>query len=396
MAARPALAEARRRVAGGRPKPVPTAANSLATTRVAAPAAQAPNVPAIDADRVRAQRLIERADREFKQRRFGDAHGLYRRAYALDGSAPQALVMAGVAAYNAGEAASARRDLTAAMARPLSSEDRALAQTYLDILAMGDADASKWQPRLRLAFAGGFDGNVRGTAPGGVDATVAGAVAQGAGFGSVAIGAGLDRSWDAVEAGIGYELFQVGYPGADLASYNYQEHAATARVGSARRGLFSWELSARGDLSFTGFGTQLRAFQSSASGELETIVGYNQPLRLRLAAGGMAIETLDPTLAFLSGSRLEARLVPEWTIAAWRLSLPLRWRRDWMGTMRGTPLEIDPIDCPGCTTASITPYSNQAWAVGARLMAPMRWRVRPSLSARAERRRYLQAQHDEQ
>jgi hypothetical protein len=344
---------------------------------------------------VRAKRLIERAEHEFKQSRFVDAQGLYRQAFALDSGASQALVMAGVAAFNAGASDSAHRDLTAAMAHPLSTDDRALAQTYLDILAIGDVDQATWQPRLRLAFAGGFDGNVRGTAPGGVDATVAGGAAQGAGFGSVSLGAGVDRSWDAVELGLGYELFQVGYPGAELASYNYQEHAGTVRVARAGRHFFAWELSGRADLSFTGLGARLRAFQSSTSGEAETIVGYNQPLRLRIAVGGMAIKTLDPSLAFLSGSRIEGRLVPEWSVAAWRLSLPLRWRRDWMGTLRSTPIETDPVDCPGCATVSVTPYGNQAWAIGARLMAPMTWRVRPSASARVERRFYLQPQHDE-
>ncbi|HEY0705535.1 MAG TPA: hypothetical protein VGG33_01990 [Polyangia bacterium] len=345
--------------------------------------------------RLSAQRLIERADEAFKQRRYTHAEGLYRRAFALDQGASQALVMAGVAAYNAGEPEAAKQDLTRALSRPLSTEDRALAKTYLDILAVSETPGSAWQPRFRVAFSGGFDGNVRGTAPGGVDASIAGGQAQGAGFGSVSVGAGLEKAWEAIEAGFGYEFFQVGYPGADLASYNYQEHAANLRLSRAGRHLLNWELSARGDLSFTGLGTALRAFQNSASGEGELIVGYNQPLRLRVAVGGMAVETLDPSLAFLSGKRLEARLVPEWNLASWRLSMPLRWRRDWMGTMRGAAIEIDPIDCPGCATSSVTPYSNQAWAVGARIMGPLAWRLRPSASARVERRIYLDDQHDE-
>jgi hypothetical protein len=256
---------------------------------------------------------------------------------------------------------------------------------------------SPWQPQARLSLSTGLDGNVRYAPPGGLDASVAGQSAQSAGFAALSLGVGVDGVvGPALEVTLEYELFQLAYPDRSLASYDFQEHAASLRLGQSGPWA-SWELAARADLSFTGVGTAVKPFQRSASLEPQVTLGRNQMVRLRVGGAYMAIETLDVNLSFLSGQRLEARLTPELSLAGWRLSLPLRWRRDWMGVARGEMiLTEDPETCAACGVQSVTPFSNQAVAAGLRLSSPWRWPVRPGGFLRIERRTFLAAQYDDQ
>jgi len=259
---------------------------------------------------------------------------------------------------------------------------------------VGEASATGWEPLLRASLGSGYDGNVRNAPRGAVEGPQLAARSEGAPFGTAALTLGLGKSWQALRLDVGYEIYQTAYTQPSLSSSSFQQQAADLRLSDPGGHLLGWELAARADLSFTGLDEGLRPFQRSLAFEPELVLGRNKPARLRLGAQYLVMDSLDPELAFLSGRRFEVRATPEALIGGWRVTVPLRWRSDAMGSFVSEPIPMEDPLCPGCAIQSVAPASNHAWVAGLRLSTPFGWVVRPGASVRFERRQYLYAEHD--
>jgi hypothetical protein len=390
---------------------MPSPARALAIVMIAsawaAPVfAQAADAEAMLQAKGEALDLLEKAGRALDERRFAAAATLYRQAAARDPDDGQALVLAGVAAYQIPAPGAARRDLREALARPLAPEDKDLARLYLGLIAEdlrrpppgaadldgprhSDNDGDAWSMALTTTAGGGYDSNARQTAPGSLDADGATVVPeQAAVYASAALELALGRRFASDGTfDFGYAIEQSAYQDRQFADLDFQEHVLTLEIAHPLGDAIRAALSATGDLSFTGVGTQLRAFQRSLRLDPELSLGQGM-LRARLAASWQQTDTLDPAYSFLSGRRLEASLTPQLAVGGWRGSLMARLRRDDLGSARTGPQPSPDDLCPDCTADTLVPYSNQSIAATARLAAPLSWRVRPALSARWELRSY--------
>ena len=350
--------------------------------------------------------VLERAGRALDARRFEEAARLYRQAAQLQPADGQPLVLAGVAAYQIPAPVAARRDLRQALARPLEPADRELARLYLGLIAQelrppsgadDDQRASRgdddWSVGLTTTLGGGYDSNARQTAPGSLDAEGVGLVPQlaavyAAGSVELALGRHFDggSSFDA-----SYSVEQSAYQDRQFADLDFQEHVLALEFAHHVTDAIRVALGATGDLSFTGVGTQLLAFQRSLRLDPQVTLG-GPGLRARLGAAWQQTSTLDPAYSYLSGRRLEVSMTPQLAVAGWRGSLLGRLRRDDLGRTRTGPTPAPDELCPDCTAETEIPYSNQSVGAAARIAAPWAWRLRPALSARWELRSYDQPQ----
>jgi hypothetical protein len=347
--------------------------------------------------------LLERAGRAADGKRFAEAARLYRKAAALDPGDGQALVLAGVAAYQIPAPRAARRDLERALARRLGPDDRELAELYLGLIAQeragdqavrpdGGEDGAAdqlWTVAISTTVGGGYDSNARQTPPGSLDAEGVGfAPAQGAVYASASIELGLSRGFrTGTSVELTYVIDQSAYQDRSFADLDFQEHTVALELAQTLGPDARVALTATGDLSFTGVGTELRPFQRSLRLDPELVIGASA-VRVRVGGAWQRISTLDPALAHLSGQRLEASLSPQLSLAGWRASVTGRLRRDDLGSVHvGAEPSPDGL-CLDCITDTVVPYSNQGVGASARLSAPFRWRLRPSLSGRWELRSY--------
>jgi hypothetical protein len=344
--------------------------------------------------------LLVRAGRAFSARRFEVALRLYRLASTLDTRDGQPLVMAGVAAYQSHAPAAARSDLSQALRRRLSPEDRALAMTYLGLIADDGAERAVpatadpqagWSASLTSSLGGGYDSNARQGQRGALEAESL--AARGAAlFASAGLEAGLEVSLDPrteVELGLGVE--QSVYPAAAVADLSAQEHALGIAASHRLRPDLRLRAQASADLSFTGVGTRLQPFQSSIRFEPQLILGSGA-VRLRASAAWQDTSTQDPALSYLTGRRLEATVAPSLTQDGWSGSLGVRVRRSQLGIERSAASVGDDPSCPTCTRATVGPHANRALGAIFFLSGPAGWPVRPTVSARWEVRVYDRAQ----
>ncbi len=394
---------------------------------------------------LRALDLMVRAGRAFKTRHFVQAAELYRAAWAIDPLNGQALCLAGVAAFEGGQYASARRDLQQALAHGLAPDDRELARSYLDLIPgrtrtgvadpaepvattaasirtidpfasdptappLGDVpsafvstaasapaaradtaapdldDDPLWTPTVTTAVAGGYD-NARQLSRA-LDTDISPARAAVAPFVSGSVELAIDRALGrSAEVDLRYGLDQKAQVDRTLADLDSLEHEASVELTQRLGRLARLSLAATGTLSFTGLATRLLPFQRSLRIDPQIQLGRDSA-RLRLGLAWQRTETQDPALAHLSGRRLEVSASPLLTVAGWQLWLSGRLRQDQLGTARSPQPTADDPTCPGCTFTLVEPYSNISTAASARVGAPLRWRLRPALAARWERRLY--------
>jgi hypothetical protein len=369
--------------------------------------AQSPAADATLEASARALDVLEQAGRALDQKHFDEAARLYRQAAELSPEDGQPLVLAGVAAFQIPAPVAARRDLRRALARPLVAEDRDLARLYLDLIAQqlerppetdgarrrSDSDDGAWSVALTTTLGGGYDSNARQTAPGSLDAEGVGVIPElaavyAAGSVELALGQRFDggTSFDA-----SYAVEQSTYQDRQFADLDFQEHVLALELAHPLDDAIRVALAATGDLSFTGVGTQLRAFQRSLRLDPQLTLGGGM-LRARLGAAWQQTSTLDPAYSHLSGRRLEVTMTPQLAVAGWRGSLMGRLRRDELGRASTGPTPSPDELCPDCTAETEIPYSNESFGATARIAAPLSWRLRPGLSARWELRSYDQPQ----
>jgi hypothetical protein len=253
--------------------------------------------------------------------------------------------------------------------------------------------AAGWEPVLRASLGSGYDDNVLQATRGPIDGPSSGAPAAAAAFGTAYFALGAGHGWTRLRVDLGYDIYQSAYVDRALDSSSFQQQALDLRLSDPGRGPVGWQLGVRGDLSFTGLGDSLRPFQRSASAEGDIVLRAGRAARLRLGGLYLAMESLDPELAFLSGRRYEARATPELLLGGWRSSLTVRWRRDLLGTFRSEALPADDL-CPGCSSQAVLPAANQAWVAGLRVSTPVSWPVRPGVAVRFEHRSYREPEHD--
>jgi tetratricopeptide (TPR) repeat protein len=349
--------------------------------------------------------LLLQAGQAHDAGRFDEAARLYRRAAAMDPGDGQPLVLAGVAAYRQQATRQARRDLQQALRRPLLPADRALARLYLDLIAddQRTREASdqppveeEWSATVATTIGGGYDSNPRQVVQGAVEAEgPTFASDRGALYAAAGAQLGISRELaGGAEVELGYGVEQSAYQDRQLADLDFLEHRLVVEIAQPMAQALRLGFSATGELSFTGVGRALHAFQQSVRLEPEMTVGTLHA-RFRFAAAWQATETLDPAVSFLSGTRFEASAGAHLVLGDWRTSLTGRLRRDALGVAR-TPLgTVDPM-CPDCGTSWVVPYSNASVAASFRVLAPFRWRMRPGMSARWEMRSYDQPSRLEQ
>jgi hypothetical protein len=188
-----------------------------------------------------------------------------------------------------------------------------------------------------------------------------------------------------------YSVEQSAYQDRQFADLDFQEHVLALELAHPLADAVRVALAATGDLSFTGVGTQLLAFQRSLRLDPQLTLGGGM-VRVRLGAAWQQTSTLDPAYSYLSGRRLEMNMAPQLAAAGWRASLLARLRRDDLGRTSTGPTPSPDELCPECTAETEIPYSNQSVGASARIAAPWDWRLRPALSARWELRSYDQPQ----
>jgi hypothetical protein len=193
---------------------------------------------------------------------------------------------------------------------------------------------------------------------------------------------------------LSYAIEQSAYEDRRFADLDFQAHTLTVELAHRLADGVQVALAATGDLSFTGVGSELRAFQRSLRLDPQLALGAGA-VRVRLAAAWQQTSTLDPAFSYLSGRRMEATMAPQLTMAGWRASLTGRLRRDDLGTARTGPEPAPDELCPDCTADTEIPYGNRSAGTTARLAAPLAWRLRPALSARWEVRSYDRPQRTE-
>jgi hypothetical protein len=366
------------------------------TAVLAAPVRSAAPPDSPEERELRALDLLVRAGRAFQGHRYVEAGALYRAAWALDPGNAQPLVLAGVAAYEAGHYTPARRDLKQALQAPLSSEDRDLARTYLDLISdrpPPPAAAPTEEPPQPAAFTpgivtsvgAGYDSDARQLSRA-LDTDLLAVRAAGAPFLSGGLELSLNRPLGQtgevdLRAGVDQRV-QLDRALADLDSL---EHEAAVELAQRLGRLVRLSLAATGTLSFSGLPDRLFPFQRALRLEPQIFLGRD-PVRLRLGLGWQATQTLDPSLAHLSGRRLEVNATPMLTVAGWQAALTGRLRQDLLGTARTTDPSEQP--CIGCFRERVVPYANLALAGALRVSGPADWRLRPGLSARWEMRAY--------
>ena len=351
--------------------------------------------------------VLEQAGRALDQKQFDEAARLYRLAAELSPEDGQPLVLAGVAAFQIPAPVAARRDLRRALTRPLAAEDRDLAHLYLGLIAQqlqrpregdeatrrSDGDDGAWSVALTTSLGGGYDSNARQTAPGSLDAEGVGVVPElAAVYAAASVEHALGRRFDGgTSLDASYAIDQSAYQDRQFADLDFQEHVLALELAHPLDDAIRVAMAATGDLSFTGKGTQLRAFQRSLRLDPQLTLGAGV-LRARLGAAWQQTSTLDPAYSHLSGRRLEVNITPQLAVAGWRGSLTGRLRRDDLGRASTGPTPSPDELCPDCTADTEIPYSNQSFGANARIAAPLSWRLRPALSARWELRSYDQPQ----
>ena len=350
-------------------------------------------VPEIDLNR---QVLMTRADRALQARSYSEAAELYRRAAGLDARAGDAPLMAAVAAFQLDDYRQARRDLRRAFRRQLSPEDRDLGQMYLELIqeesgAAQDAELEPFTPTLATRLGGGFDSNPHHAGTSELQSDAWTGLYQGAVFGSAALEMAFEGTPSpGLDLELGYTLEQTAYQDRQLRDLDYQDHllelALTKEVAEGA----TLAATLGGELSFTGLGNRLQSFSRAVRADVDVTLGAGS-LKLRLGASYQATEVADEDLSFLSGQRVELRAAPQMELRGWRGTLSARLRLDALGSARSAPSwdEQQPL-CDDCTTSTVVPYSNRSAALSARVTAPLRWRLRPGLSARLDRRLYHQ------
>jgi hypothetical protein len=247
--------------------------------------------------------LLVRAGRAFQDRRYYEALGLYRRAWAIDPDDGQPLVMAGVAAFETRAAAPggsgahalgalARQDLERALQRRLSQDDRELARTYLALLAEDVAlrstearsppldrvpattDAA-WAPSVTTSTGAGYDTNARQIPARGIDTgllepgTASRSLFAAAGI-QLAMARPIGRSLD-VELRYGIE--QRVHADRTLAELDFLDQEAALELSGRLGRLVRLGLSLAGDLSFSGALTSLHPVQRSLRVDPQLTVG---------------------------------------------------------------------------------------------------------------------------
>jgi hypothetical protein len=341
--------------------------------------------------------LLVRAGRAFQERRFLEAVGLYRRAWAIDPADGQPLVMAGVAAFESRSVALARQDLQQALQGRLDPADRELARTYLDLLgpeASGDThdSAPAWTPSVTTTTGGGYDSNARQLPARDLDTGLQQQAAARSLFAAAGIQLALARALGShLDLEARYAVEQRIHADRALADFDFLDQEAALELAARLSRAARLALTVSGDLSLSGAMTALRPFQRSLRIDPQLTLG-DPEARLRLAVGWQRTSTLDLNLAFLSGDRFEVAATPSLTFAGWQLTVAGRLRRDRLGTARIASPDADGV-CAVCLATDVVPYSNRAVAATARLAAPARWRLRPGLTARWETRFYDSPQH---
>ena len=321
----------------------------------------------------------------FDARRFVEAREHFLRAAKLDTSSGRARLMAGAAAYRAGDRSAAREDIAAALALPLEPQDKEIARDYLDRLAYGLR--SNGQGLAASVGAGlGYDSNVLQVGVTPRDGTLGtGTGTTGSSF--VDVGLGLVsrlRLSDGVFAELSYGGSQRAYTQSSAEDYSLQLH----RVGAA----VEWDVARRlrlgassaGEVYFTGI-SSFRGLQASAGGSVWLALDESEVTSTRLDASFARKIGLDSEFSYLTGRRLDATLSQELRLRNLLVTAWYRYRQDRIGTL----VQSASGEGPGPSREYVIPF---AWA-GHATGASARWELGPgyeaSLYAGLEWRRYL-------
>ena len=362
----------------------------------AAPPSAAPASPAPSAR----EQALAAANRAYQARRFAAAASLFRLAGALAVDSGEPLVMSALAEYEQGNYVRARRELRRALARSLSAEDRALAETYLDLVEVISREEDPWPVRLGASLGGGFDSNVA-QAPLRNDtlerSELLPGAARGGGFASAALALGAGRRFGKrAVSELEYSFFQIAYVDPALDRDSFQVHGLDWSTEVEPLPWLRLTLPLRGDLALTGLRTRLRPIQWSAGAQPEVALRQHRLTKLRLSVGYTRRESLDPALEHLSGERREVALTQDVEFGGWLVSARGRYRQEALGTTRGSLGTMSPQSpCPECDAWYVTPHSYQGMGASLRISAPWSWRVRPVLTAQADDRQYSAAGHVE-
>ncbi len=349
--------------------------HALAIVWLALAAASPPADAASEVGAAAADDPYLRGARAYRAGRFAEAAEAFAAAAARDPRDGSAIVMEGVTRFRLGQHATARERLARALALPLEADDRALALEYVALIDEAAPPPGGWSFELTGAVGIGVDSNVALTSGDRVDlaggADVLGSVRHGSPFATASLTAGVERALgSAASTSLAYSFDQNAYWDRQWDDYDFQSHDLDWTTFVSAAELVRLGIVARGELMFTGLGSDYRPFQVSGGGEPTLAVREGPYGETRLSASALFKDALDPSYEYLGGRRLELTLAQDVRLAGWRLSVSGRRRREDLGS------------------SGAVPASYTADMAGLRLTSPLDRLTHVGLRGRIEDRRY--------
>jgi Flp pilus assembly protein TadD len=322
----------------------------------------------------------------FDTGRFDEARTHFLRTATLTQDSGRARLMAGASAYRLGSRSLAWDDLTAALAQPLSPQDRRTAHQYLDLLAYGlrSSGPGIW---VSTSVGPGYDSNVLQVGVAARDVSGANAdLITGSLFAEASVGlTGRVRLSDRVFAALSYGGSQRAYLESSVRDYSLQLHRATAAVEWEAARQVRVGLLAGGDLFFTGL-EDFRGLQASVNADAWLAWDATEHTSTRLDLSVAGKDGLGEEFAYLTGPRLDATLSQAWRLRSATTTAWYRYRQDRIGTLEQSYASADETLT---SRTYVIPFAFASHALGASgRWQPLPW-LSASLDAEVEWRRYL-------
>lgn len=320
----------------------------------------------------------------FDAGRFEEARALFLQAAEQDPSSGRARLMAGASAYRAGDRATAREDVVAALALPLEPRDRETARDYLDRLSFG----LRANGRGVGASAGagvGFDSNVLQVGVAQRDGSVGTTVQTGSFFAEVGLGlVARFRLSDALFAELSYGGSQRVYTVESVRDYSLQLHRLGAAVELEAASGIRLGASLGGDVFFTGL-SDFRGLQASAGGSGWLALDEGEVTSTRLEVSLARKSGLASEFDYLTGRRVDVTLSQDLRLRNLGITAWYRYREDHIGTL----VQAAVGRVPGISQEYVIPFASIGHAAGASARMELGELWEASLYAGVEGRNYL-------
>jgi hypothetical protein len=355
-----------------------------------------------------AARAFRRASQAYRARDWQTAARGFARAAVLAPHDGEAWLMAGLASQRAGLPRRARFCYQAALARPLTADDRALAQAGVAELSTSSdnsqsqevaaietpaaSPSSLWWSMFIAAAGGGWDSNVGLATRTGVDELDRGDDFKDAG--AAFIGASLITGggrWfgKVVSAQAVYSLFQTIFTDRRFENWSGQDHTLEAMLQFSLSESWKLALAPRANLTFLGVRDSFTGFMAIGGGEAE--LAY-VPVRWWRSTASVYLgkkEALAPDFEPLGGARAEAAFGQIFKAAGFTAAASFTLRDEDVGARRDEAGTLPANDaCAGCTVDFVSAYSYRATIAAVRFSSRADRPVRLVARGRLEDRPY--------